>query len=185
MKSPTKCRFNREAVIEAAHTVAAKSGVDNITFRAISKASGIGLGTLTYHYRDRREIILEATEYSRKRFFRRFRSKLDDAKEYDELSSALASVIEHITSNCHDELVVDYDFYLTGLDTPGLLEFCEDWARETISMLLDYMPPTSATVVSYLLEGIFLHSAKFGHNFKASEIYPVLHHSMNKECQGL
>ena len=176
-------RFSHEQVIAAAHLVAAESGVANITFRAISKASGIGLGTLSYHYRDRSELILEATKFSKERFFRRFKTALKRAEAPGDVSSALAKVVDYITCSCHEELVVDYDFYLTGLDDPNLRAFCEGWSEETVAMLNDYLPPVSAAAVSYLMEGIFLQSAKLGRRFAVDDLEPVLRHAVGSAAR--
>lgn len=162
---PPKVEQINERVVKAAHAVAARVGVSKITFRAIASSSGIGLGTLTYHYKDRAQILYAATDHARERFFRRFRTALSDASNSGDISRALATVMELITNEFHAELIVDYDFYLSGLDDPIIRPICDDWVRDTTLMLRDYTSEIEATTLSYLLEGMFLQSAKFSERF--------------------
>lgn len=162
---PPKVEQVHERVVTAAHAVAARVGVSNITFRAIANSCGLSLGTLTYHYTDRAQIICAATDHARERFFQRFRTALGDARKSEDVSSALATVVEYITNECQAELVVDYDFYLSGLDDPLVRPICEDWVRDTTLMLREHVSEIEAMTLAYLLEGMFLQSAKFAERF--------------------
>ncbi|MBU2983694.1 TetR family transcriptional regulator [Lentibacter algarum] len=162
--------FSRITVTAATHAVAQRDGAANVTFRAVAKESGIGLGTLTYHYKSRKELIREATIAARERYFNRFRAALDDTEEGGTLSAVLANVLEHITCHSHAEMMVDYDFYLSGLDDSDLRPMCMEWSKDTQVMLSEYLPRMQAGLLMYVLEGMFLHSAKFGQQYRATDV---------------
>ncbi|GEM_PF-1406229 len=128
------------------------------------------MGTLSYHYNGRKEIIRDATVFARKRFFWRFRTALEQSSTEDDLSVVLAEVVEHITCNCYAEMVVDYDFFLTGLDDPDTREISIAWSQDTRSMLREHMPAIQADTINLVLEGVFLHSVKIGRKYPVRDI---------------
>lgn len=168
-----KAELRKRNVILAAHQLVGSGGIEAVTFRAISKLTGITLGTLSYHYRDRNEIILELAEFSRLRFMERYHAALAGVTDGPSLARALAGLVELHTVSFRDQLVVDYEIFLQCLADPALRQVSEDWTNHTFGILNDYTDPLTARALTFQMEGMYLYGAKMGQIFPASETLPV------------
>lgn len=168
-----KAERRKHNVIQAAHQLVGSAGIEGITFRAISKVTGIALGSLSYHYRDRNEIILNVAEFSRARFMERYHAALAGVTDGPSLARALASLVELHTITFRDQLVVDYEIFLQCLADPVLRSVSVNWTQETFGILEDYVDPPTSRALTYQMEGMYLYGAKMGQSFPASETLPV------------
>jgi AcrR family transcriptional regulator len=69
----------RTRILEAARKVLAERGYDGATMRAISAEAGVAVGLANYHFRSRRQLLVEVIATSREHFLGEFDARLPEA----------------------------------------------------------------------------------------------------------
>ena len=169
----------RRRLVEATHRVVATSGVPAITFRSVASEAGVSLGTVSYHFADKVELMQAAISYSRNRFRSRCSASWDRARAGRDLVGCLAELTELLTLTTRDELLVDYELFLAAFDNAGTKPLAVDWSQDMFDDIAQLTNPDKALLVAYFFEGLCLHAAKLGKSFTASEVAPLFGELLN------
>lgn len=163
----------RLRLVEATHQVVATSGVPAITFRSVAKAAGVSLGTVSYHFADKVELMQAAIGYSRDRFRSRCSASWSRARAGQDLVGCLADLTELLTLKTRDELLVDYELFLAAFDHAATKPLAVDWSQDVFDDIAQFTTASKARLVAYFFEGLCLHAAKLGKSFPAAEVAPL------------
>lgn len=163
----------RQRIIEGTHRVIAESGVPAITFRAVAKAAQVSLGTVSYHFTDKTELMQAAIGFSRDRFRRRCLDTWTRAQAGEDLAICLSELIELLTLTTRDELLVDYELFLAAFHHDITRDQSVDWSQDLFADIGQLTTPERARLVGYFFEGLCLHAAKLGKAFTAAEMLPL------------
>ncbi|MBL0374248.1 TetR family transcriptional regulator [Rhizobium sp. KVB221] len=163
----------RQKIIEATHQVIGEKGVPAVTFRSVAQVAGVALGSLSYHFADKNELMLAATEFSKTRFLMRCQVAWQAAEHNGDLAASLAELIEELTVRTRDELVVDYELFLAAFYHPKSRIVSAEWSHETIRDLMRFTSADKANLLAYTFEGLCLHAAKLGKMYFADDVLPL------------
>lgn len=163
----------RQRLVDATHRVVAESGVPAITFRSVAKMAGVSLGTVSYHFSDKIELMQAAISYSRDRFRSRCMMTWSRARAGQDLAGCLAELTELLTHKTRDELLVDYELFLAAFDNAATRPLAVDWSQDVFEDIGQLTTPSKARLVTYFFEGLCLHAAKLGKSFPAAEVEPL------------
>lgn len=171
----TKGDFRRSAIIQAGYRVVQSSGLGGLTFRAVAQEAGVPLGSTSYYFADKNALLVEIVRFARDRVFDHYERLALEIEAGRPWIQVLAAHVEWVTTEDHNALVRDYEMFLYGFDNEELLELSRGWIICSNPILSRIMPAEVADSVSYLLEGVFLTSAKTGKSFSAAEVTTLLH----------
>lgn len=163
----------RLRIIEAAHSVVADKGVPSLTFRAVAKAAKVSLGTVSYHFSDKTELMQAAILHSRERFRGRCAAAWARARQGTPLANCFADLTELLTVTTRAEIVVDYELFLAAFDHDATRSISVEWSQDIFGDLDGLTTPDRATLATYFFEGLCLHAAKLGRPFPAAEVLPL------------
>lgn len=163
----------RLRIVEAAHRVVASDGVPALTFRAVARAAKVSLGTVSYHFGDKTELMQAAVLHSRERFRGRCAAAWQRARQGVPLADCFADLAELLTVTTRDEIVVDYELFLAAFDHDATRGISVEWSQDIFDDLGGLTDPDRAALATYFFEGLCLHAAKLGRSFPAAEVLPL------------
>lgn len=100
----------KQRIIEAAYQLILKKGIKETSVRDIAKEAGISVGTFTYHYPSKEELLFDIFEMTMKKQDEVLAKGLcSETKE--EKKQALEEILSEITSN---EYFMKLNYYLLG-----------------------------------------------------------------------
>ncbi|MGO1543313.1 MAG: TetR/AcrR family transcriptional regulator [Gulosibacter sp.] len=164
----------RERLIEAALLVVEDRGMDGLTFRAVAEKANVPLGSTTYHFTDKIELVQEMLRTTRIRSRNYAREALEKAVSEVGLSRGLAQLIENLTVRRHRLLVLEHELYFFSLHKPDLREESLTWSQDFVDLISNYTDATTASALGYLFDGVGMQSALLDLLFFADDIEPQI-----------
>ncbi len=174
----------RERIVEGTHQVIAEKGSPAVTFRSVAQASRVALGSVSYHFADRNELIAAAIQSSRSRFSDRCEEAWQAVRNGRDLAETLANLVEELTMRKHDELVVDYELFLFGFHHPKLKSLSVEWSHDMMRDMIRCTTQEKGTLLALTLEGILLHSAKLGKMYFTDDVLPLFRIILGKPARA-
>lgn len=163
----TKPTSARAAILDAAIQVIVDSGPGSLTFRSVAAVAGVSLGTMTYHFPDKNDLLRTAIKHGRDATLRRDKSLLDGHLERHDLVDAIAHYIGELTQQPEDALLKAYRVYATALYFSDLRELVSPWHLESMLRARGYGDEIrNAALVG---EGILLYALVNGMSFSVEE----------------
>lgn len=145
----------REKIVAAALDVIGQVGVSGASMRKVADAAGVPLGSLTYYFGTREELLRAA-----------FTSHADSvAEKFDKRLSGASPQEEIVALICDDmfasqrELILNQELYTLAARLPAFREITSKWmARSRATLMLQFDADT-ARGLDALIEGLTLHGA--------------------------
>jgi TetR/AcrR family transcriptional regulator, regulator of biofilm formation and stress response len=162
----------KEQIIAAAALVIAEQGVSAFTFRAVAAAANVPLGSTTYYFKDKEDLLDSTIRAVSDQSRSVNKARLSRHVERHGPTAGLAHFIEELTVHEHEELLMNYRLYATALYHPSLQPEVAAWHPEMD--LLPYFDSGSAKTLGFLVEGLLMHSVVNKREFYAEEVLPLL-----------
>jgi TetR/AcrR family transcriptional regulator, regulator of biofilm formation and stress response len=162
----------RQRIIEAAARVVAEHGVESLTFRAVADAAKVPLGSTTYYFTDKDDLLVSTIRAVRERNEKSFHDLLAPLVAEHGFSGGIAALIEEVTVRQHPQLVLEYGLYLSTLHRPALRKEVAQWRMD--AFLRPYCDEQTSRLLGFTLEGILLQSVMEDVMFFASDVEPML-----------
>lgn len=135
----------RRAILDATLRVVAAGGIDAVTHRRVAAEAGVPLGSTTYYFRSRDEMLLEA-----------FRQYIADtnamiaslSEEFPQ--SGLASFLDLLVAFTQREfqdpalVLAEYELNLFAARNPALAEEIRAWQRTMVSLVAERLEELGA-----------------------------------------
>ncbi|GAA1654558.1 TetR/AcrR family transcriptional regulator [Georgenia ruanii] len=164
--------LRKQRITEAAARVIAERGIDGLTFRSVALAAKVPLGSTTYYFADKDELVTAAISVFRERSTELFRDLLTDFVTELGLAGGVAALVEEMTVRRHSVLVADYRIYLSLLGRPQLASGQPGW--DLADLLRPHCSPATARLLSYVVEGILIKAVMEDVMVFAAELEPLL-----------
>lgn len=151
----------RDRIIEACIEVIAEDGVDGTSHRRVAAQAGVPLGSMTYHFTGRDELLREAFTRFATTMSERFAARLGQVEPGDREGGAQA-VIDIILRDVFPdrrELVLTHELYTLAARDPAYRDLTNAWMRRSRAALERCFDPATARVVDALIEGMTIHRA--------------------------
>lgn len=165
-------------MIAAGLDVVRDGGIEALTFRAVAERADVPLGSTSYHFADKTELLIAVSQLARTRNLGEVASRLETAVAEHGVAAGLAHLIAWLTTDWHGELVLEHDLFLSALREPALREESRRWSADFVEVIERYVEPGAAAALGYLIDGVCVQSAVFDIAFPAHEVEPLIHRTI-------
>jgi len=161
----------RARIARAAVAVVARDGIDGLTHRAVAKEADVPLGSTTYHFADKDELLNSAVAVAQAEDQEMIAATLRRFSPESDLAGALARVVEHLTVHDRERMLFAYELFLAARQRPALTN-ARLWTDDTEALIAGYTDAQTARVLIEMLEGILVRSVVFREPYYASNVEP-------------
>ncbi len=153
----------REQILEAALRVIGRSGRESVTHRAVAEEAGVPLGSTTYYFDSRDDLLRQALEYvavHEVKRYGRLGEELRSVKSGRELADRLLS---ELVSAAEDRVayIAEYELWLEAGRRPELREAAQSWCdaeQRSVAGAMEALgssdPRADASLVVAVLDGL-------------------------------
>ncbi|HET6510203.1 MAG TPA: TetR family transcriptional regulator [Baekduia sp.] len=163
---PPRGEARRAAITEAALTVIARVGPDNLTHRAVAAEAGLPLAATTYWFSNKEDMVRAALEHAAERDIAYWERLRDASRGWtaDTLADELTTVIEDSCTTRRECAVVDCALWLEAVRRPELRDVAQRWLdayAEIMASILDHVgapsTPDDADLLGSVVDGLIGH----------------------------
>lgn len=164
----------RDRIAAAAIQVVARDGIDGLTHRAVAKEADVPLGSTSYHFADKADLLRSAVELAEEVNRDVLTGILESLSPEEDLAAAMAGMVEELTVRQRPQLVLDYEMYLAARRRPGLRDAAQRWLDDIEALIGRYTPDELTTrAVAMAFEGVLIQAVVLDRPVPAAEIEPV------------
>ncbi|WP_377466350.1 TetR/AcrR family transcriptional regulator [Populibacterium corticicola] len=167
----------RERIIAAARELIAAEGVDGVSHRKVAALAKVPLGSMTYHFTGRDELIFEVFTRFAQEMSDRFQAALSAAVSREEAVGIVANLINNDVLTDPDELVLTHELYALAARDPKYREVTHAWMSRSRAAFERHFDPLTARLIDALVEGLSIH--------RALDVDPELAGLSSEERRGL
>lgn len=156
----------RLALLEAAVRVIGRGGIAAVDHRAVAAEAGVPLGSTTYYFASKDDMVAQALEHVADREAARIAAELDDGlldTAAETLPERLADTLIGVWAGDLVVLLAQYELYLESARRPDLRPAAERWDRayrELLQRALEQLgasePDRRARLLCAGLDGLLL-----------------------------
>lgn len=146
----------------------AERGVEALTFRSVAKVAGVPLGSTTYYFASKEDLLASTLRTVRDRNLRYLQELLSPLVAAQGLGDGLAAMIEELTVRQRSRLILEYGLYVSARNQPALKSQVSEWSWETL--LQGYCDGKTARFLSFTIDGILLQSVVNDVMFFATDV---------------
>lgn len=147
----------RDKIIEAALKTIAEHGVSGTNLRQVAALADVPLGSLSYHFSGRDELLLEAFNRFALRMAQHFEDKLSRA---DSRNDVVNVVIDHICGQgwaSRESLLLSYELYAFASRADAAMTILRAWLERVRELLQMHFDKLTADALDALIEGYSIH----------------------------
>lgn len=151
----------RDHIIDACIEVIAKDGVDGTSHRRVATAAGVPLGSMTYHFTGRDELLREALTRFAGTVAQRFAERMSAVPDGDREAGTRAVIDLILTGVFPDnrELVLTHELYTLAARDSAYRTITNAWMGQSRRVLERVFDPLTARLLDALIEGMTIHRA--------------------------
>jgi DNA-binding transcriptional regulator YbjK len=157
----------RELLLRTTVRLIAENGIDSVGHRSVAEAAGVSLGSTTYWFSSRQEMLRQALEYFAQLEIEAVRARLEAVLDG---GMSRARIVDELTDLMHPQLgderwrtVAQYTFLLEAARRPELEQVCRRWTEaweEALAEMFASMgarsPRLEARMFLGMLDGLLL-----------------------------
>lgn len=160
----------RRQILDAAVRVIGTGGLASLTHRAVAEAAGVPLGSMTYYFRDREELIDQTMAYA----VEIERERMTGIVEEVTGEPTVDQSVDLLTTIFLDKSIADplydlalFEMFMEATRNPDLREKTIAWSDLIAGIVDRVLPPTDPAlprpmaiqIVAALIDGLMLESA--------------------------
>lgn len=146
----------RDRIARAALDVIAARGVEALTHRAVARAADVPLGSTTYHFADREELLLAALEEALAADRELLEAWARELPAEPDLAAALTELILASTGVDREKSVVGFEIFAAAVRHPDLRPAADVWADLLPEILAPHLDRVTALALSVAVEALLL-----------------------------
>ncbi|MFY9263267.1 MAG: TetR family transcriptional regulator [Actinomycetaceae bacterium] len=173
VSSSSKGTKRRDLIIEATLDVIAAEGVSGASVRRVAAEADVPLGSMTYYFAGRQELLLEAFERFVERSVKHFHAEFDDV---DSLESARAAMVRILTVNAYMEppnIIIGAELYALAAHDPYFVPVQRSWMHRSRDAIRQYFDEATTLMLDAMVEGMSMHRS-FERDFHPAELVAVV-----------
>jgi DNA-binding transcriptional regulator YbjK len=174
---PRRRRYDpdrRERIAAAAIRVVAREGIDGLTHRAVAREADVPLGSTSYHFADKDELLRSAVELAEVENREVLARTLEALAPQVDLAAAMAELVEELTVRQRRQLVLDYELYLAARRRPALRPSAQRWLDDSFALIRRFAPDDlTASAVAQVFEGLLVQAVVLDRPLPATETEPI------------
>lgn len=160
----------RRLILDAAVRVIGTGGLASLTHRAVAETAGVPLGSMTYYFRDRDELIDQTMAYAVEIERERMTGIVDSVSAEPTLERSIALLTEIFLDKTIADPLYDlalFEMFLEATRNPDLREKSIAWSDLIAGIIDRVLPatdpalprPMAVQIVAALIDGLMLESA--------------------------
>jgi DNA-binding transcriptional regulator YbjK len=149
----------RERIIDATLEVIADVGVAGASHRRIAARADVPLGSMTYHFTDRDELLRLSFERFAVAAAVRFEQRLAGAASADEAREAIIELVHEDLLGSQRELVITAELYTLAAREPGFRTLTRDWMARSRRVFRRFFDEPTTHLLDAVIEGLYIHAA--------------------------
>lgn len=152
----------REQILEAALRVIGRSGREAVTHRAVAEEAGVPLGSTTYYFDSRDDLLAQALEYVAASETARFGELADDLRLVKTPAALADRLTLELVAAAEDRIAytAEYEIWLEAGRRPELHEAAQSWCnaqQRAVAVALEALgssdPATDASIIVAAIDG--------------------------------
>lgn len=138
-----------------------------MSHRKVAARAGVPLGSMTYHFSGRDELIYETFTRYANEVAARFYTTMQGAENRDEAVEIVAKMVaqeagaggSREAAEAADDLVLTHELYALAARDPKYREITHAWMAKSREAFELHFDPVTARLVDALVEGLVMHRA--------------------------
>lgn len=143
-----------------------------MTFRSVAAEAQVPLGSTTYYFEDKDDLLVATILDLRRRSDEHFSEVLAAQVPLHGIAGGIAEMMEIITTDWRESLFEGYGVYVSTFSQKNLRDVVAEWTLE--SLMAQYCPPASVRPVAFFLEGILAQVVLGNGRITASALKPAI-----------
>jgi TetR/AcrR family transcriptional regulator, regulator of biofilm formation and stress response len=153
----------REQILEAALRIIGRSGRQAITHRAVAEEAGVPLGSTTYYFDSRDDLLRQALEHVAASEVERYRELGDQLRRVESPRDLADRLIDELVAAAQDRIayIAEYEIWLEAGRRPELREAATSWCdaeQHSVALAMEVLgstdPATDASLVVAAIDGL-------------------------------
>lgn len=169
----------RERIAAAAIEVVARDGIDGLTHRAVARQADVPLGSTSYHFADKDELLMSAVELAEAANREVLRRTLEALSPAEDLARAMAGLVEELTVRQREQLVLDYELFLAARRRPPLRPSAQRWIDDGLALIARFAEDdVTALAVAQVFEGLLVQAVVLDRPVYAADTEPIFRRAL-------
>ncbi|GAB3259478.1 TetR/AcrR family transcriptional regulator [Kineosporia babensis] len=148
----------RERIIEAALDLIAQHGAPGATYRTVAAAADVPLGSMTYHFPTRDDMLLAAFQRLADDQWARFDRILAELPEGEDPRERVVQLIVTHGEGYGRDMILSAELYALAVRDVRYRELIQGWMNRSRGSLERHFPAELVATIDALQEGLVLHS---------------------------
>jgi len=153
----------REQILEAALRVIGRSGRQAVTHRAVAEEAGVPLGSTTYYFESRDDLLRQALEHVAASEVERYAALGEDLRTVKSPRELADRLIDELVAAARDRIayIAEYEIWLEAGRRPELREAATSWCdaeQRSVALAMEALgssdPATDASLVVAAIDGL-------------------------------
>jgi DNA-binding transcriptional regulator YbjK len=153
----------REQILEAALRVIGRSGREAVTHRAVAEEAGVPLGSTTYYFDSRDDLLGQALEHVAASEAERYAKRADELRDVKTPRELADRLIEELVAAAEDRIayIAEYEIWLEAGRRPELREAAQSWCdaeQRSVAVAMEALgssaPATDASLIVAAIDGL-------------------------------
>jgi TetR/AcrR family transcriptional regulator, regulator of biofilm formation and stress response len=153
----------REQILEAALRVIGRSGRQAVTHRAVAEEAGVPLGSTTYYFDSRDDLLRQALEHVAASEVERYAERGEELRSVKSARELADSLIDDLIEAAKDRIayIAEYELWLEAGQRPELREAAQSWCdaeQRSVAGAMEALnstdPATDASLVVAAIDGL-------------------------------
>ena len=153
----------REQILEAALRVIGRSGRQAVTHRAVAEEAGVPLGSTTYYFDSRDDLLGQALEHVAASEIERYAKRSEELRSVKSGRVLADRLIDDLVARAEDRVayIAEYELWLEAGQRPELRQAAQNWCdaeQRSVASAMESLgssdPATDASLVVAAIDGL-------------------------------
>lgn len=167
MQSSAAENPSAQEILDAVLRVVAKGGVDAVRYRTVAEEAGVSLGTVSYHYRSREDLLRAALTHYLHENTQALHALRDamSAQSLDDAAQYMVALVQHDFADPRRRVVAEYEMMVFAARDAQVAEALERFERAMVAELAHalealgvHSPFAAARTLAEMIRGFELSS---------------------------
>jgi DNA-binding transcriptional regulator YbjK len=153
----------REQILEAALRIIGRAGRQAVTHRAVAEEAGVPLGSTTYYFDSRDDLLGQALEYVAASEVERYGRRGEELRSVKSPRELADKLIDELVAAAEDRIayIAEYEIWLEAGRRPELREAAQNWCdaeQRSVAVAMESLgsndPRADASLVVAAIDGL-------------------------------
>jgi DNA-binding transcriptional regulator YbjK len=153
----------REQILEAALRVIGRSGRQAVTHRAVAEEAGVPLGSTTYYFDSRDDLLRQALEHVAASEAERYGRRAEELRRVKSPRQLADRLIDELVAAAEDRIayIAEYELWLEAGRRPELRRAAQSWCdaeQRSVAAAMEALgsadPATDASLIVAAIDGL-------------------------------